>query len=189
MVATRESTDIVDKVVILHTTSGDIKLFFHPEVAPNHVRNFLYLVGQGFYSGVDFHRIVEDFMIQGGQPRPDWKEPVPPMKAEFNDLPHTTGTLAAARTSDPNSATSQFYLVLTRAHARHLDKQYTVFGQAFEGLDVIKKIADNWVSKVSNLPDRQADRTTSDDKILSAEVVDRAPYADAIAAYQQEAKV
>ncbi|HYE78793.1 MAG TPA: peptidylprolyl isomerase [bacterium] len=189
MTLTRDSIDPAGKAVLLHTTAGDIAVYLYPDLAPNHVRNFLYLVQRGFYDGVGFHRIVENFVVQAGQPRPDWTEPVPALQAEFSDTPHTTGTLAAARTSDPNSATSQFYLVLSRTHAKHLDNQYTVFGQAFEGLDVLQRIADNWADKVRTLDDRRADRVESDDRIVSAEVVDRGPYEESIAAFREQTGV
>lgn len=178
---TRDDIDIQNKVAIFTTSSGVIHAFFYPDVAPAHVRNFLYLASRGFYEGCPFHRIVDQFVIQAGAPPASWKEKIPPMQAEFNSIAHQRGTLSAARTSDPNSATSQFYFVIARDFARHLDKQYTVFGQAFEGLDVIDAIASNWLDKTAKMGEREAERTPGDDKILKVEIVDAGPFADAIA--------
>jgi cyclophilin family peptidyl-prolyl cis-trans isomerase len=135
-----------DEIVVIESNHGRIVVKFFPEAAPKHVEAFKKLSREGFYDGVRFHRVIPGFMIQGGDPNskssdrsthgtggPGYKLP-----AEFNDIPHTPGILSAARTSDPNSAGSQFFLMHGRAP--HLDQQYSVFGQVIEGMDVVDKI-------------------------------------------------
>lgn len=130
----------------MNTNLGRIVLRFFEDKAPNHVANFKRLVRDGFYDGIKFHRVIPGFMIQGGCPNtktgdrmthgtggPGWT-----LKAEFNDIKHTRGILSAARTSDPDSAGSQFFLMV--AAAPHLDGQYTVYGEVIEGMDVVDKI-------------------------------------------------
>ena len=126
---------------------GDIVIELFPDVAPKHVRNFDSLVSIGFYDGTAFHRVIPGFMIQGGdpnskdKPRERWGTGDPTqtrVPAEFNDISHTRGVLSAARTPDPNSATSQFFICV--ADAPHLNRQYTVYGQAISGMDVVDKI-------------------------------------------------
>jgi peptidyl-prolyl cis-trans isomerase B (cyclophilin B) len=124
------------------TEFGDMTVELWNDVAPNHVENFLKLAREGFYDGLTFHRIIPGFVIQGGCPKgdgtggPGWT-----VDAEFNDRPHMPGTLSMARSSDPNSAGSQFFVCLTREKCRHLDGQYTGFGQVTDGMDVVEKIA------------------------------------------------
>ena len=119
---------------------GTMVVEFYPDKAPNHVRNFKYLANSGFYNGVPFHRVIKGFMIQGGDPQgtgmggPGWT-----VDAEFNDTPHKKGILSMARTQDPNSAGSQFFVC--HGDPAHLNGQYTVFGNTIKGLDVIDKIA------------------------------------------------
>lgn len=182
--AAREAVEIQHQVAIVTTSAGVLKVYFYPDEAPTHVRNFLYLAQRGFYEGCPFHRIVDQFVIQAGEARPGWKEKIPAMQAEFNSIAHQRGTLSAARTSDPNSATSQFYFVISRDFARHLDRQYTVFGQAFEGLDTIEAIASNWRDKTSRMGEREAERTPGDDTIVKIEVVDAGPYEADIADFK-----
>lgn len=130
--------------VRIKTKLGDMVVRFFPEVAPNHVKNFVELAAKGYYNGVIFHRVIKDFMIQGGDPQglgtggATWDGN--PLKAEFNDKPHKKGTLSMARSSDPNSARSQFFIV-HGAHVKHLDRNYTVFGELVSGVDVLDKIA------------------------------------------------
>ena len=118
---------------------GDMVAEFYPDKAPDHVRNFKWIAEHGSYDGLKFHRIVKGFMIQGGDPAgdgsggPNWQ-----VKAEFNDIPHTRGILSMARSRDPNSAGSQFFVV--DGAPSHLNGQYTVFGKVFKGLDVLDKI-------------------------------------------------
>jgi peptidyl-prolyl cis-trans isomerase B (cyclophilin B) len=143
------STESIDDLAryraILETSIGNITVSFTPDKAPNHVRNFLRLAQAGVYDGMAFHRVVKGFVIQSGH-LPTRKEPlgerqqsyIRPLKAEFNDQIHDLGTLSMARTEDPDSATSSFFLVTARAQA--LDGKYTVFGKVENGIDVVQKI-------------------------------------------------
>lgn len=136
-----------DEVAIIATDAGDMIVAFWPDVAPKTVENFKKLAKQRFYDGTAFHRIVKGFMIQGGDPLSKSDDPrvgtggpgyrIP---AEFNDKPHVRGVLSMARSADPNSAGSQFFICL--ADARFLDRQYTAFGQLIRGDDVLGKIGD-----------------------------------------------
>ncbi|MFM1831608.1 MAG: Peptidyl-prolyl cis-trans isomerase [Planctomycetota bacterium] len=124
------------------TEFGDIEVELWDDVAPGHVANFQKLARKGFYDGVGFHRIIPGFVIQGGCPQgtgtggPGWQ-----VKAEFNKRPHQPGTLSMARSADPDSAGSQFFICLTREQCQHLDGQYTGFGQVTKGMEIVKKIA------------------------------------------------
>ena len=135
---------------VIATSEGDISIELWNDVAPNHVENFLKLGRSGFYDDLAFHRIIPDFMIQGGCPRgdgtggPGWN-----VDAEFNDRQHQAGTLSMARSTDPNSAGSQFFICLTREHCRHLDGEYTAFGQVTDGMDVVEALGK---MKGGNLP-------------------------------------
>ncbi len=125
--------------VIMETDMGKIVLELFPDVAPNHVKNFLDLANKGFYDGLTFHRIIPGFVIQGGDPNGDGSGGSgTDVKAEFSNLKHMPGTLAMARSADPNSATCQFYICL--AQLPSLDNKYTIFGQTVEGMDVVNKI-------------------------------------------------
>jgi cyclophilin family peptidyl-prolyl cis-trans isomerase len=133
---------------IIATKFGDIKVEFYPENAPKTVENFRKLTNRAFYDGLIFHRIVPNFVIQGGDPNtrnvnnrsrwgtggPGWN-----IKAEFNKNKHSRGTLSMARSQDPDSAGSQFFIVLKDSN--FLDGQYTVFGKVISGMDVVDKIA------------------------------------------------
>lgn len=120
------------------TGKGTIKLQLLPDVAPNTVNAFVALARDGYYDGLTFHR-VEDWVVQGGDPTGTGSGgPGYTLKAEFNQTKHVPGTLAMARTNDPNSAGSQFYIV--KSAASWLDGQYTVFGQTIEGIDVVGKL-------------------------------------------------
>ncbi|MDQ6967665.1 MAG: peptidylprolyl isomerase [Mariprofundaceae bacterium] len=136
----------------IETKNGDMIIELYPDSAPNTVANFKALAGKGYYDGLKFHRVIAGFMAQGGDPDgtgmggPGYK-----VKAEFNDRKHVHGTLAMARSSDPDSAGSQFYICF--APAPHLDGQYTIFGQVTEGLDVLDQIKQgDLMIKVSVLP-------------------------------------
>jgi len=124
----------------IDTTLGAITAELWPDVAPGHVNSFVFLAREGYYDGVIFHRVIPGFMIQGGDPTgtgtggPGYK-----LKAEFNDRKHTRGVLSAARTNDPNSAGSQFFIM--HDDSPHLDHQYTAFGKVTTGLEVVDKIA------------------------------------------------
>jgi len=141
-----------EKLVILHTQSGDLVIEFFPEDAPNHVENFVKLVDEGFYDRTVFHRVIKDFMIQGGDPktRPgnyqsayEWGTGNPgyTIDAEFNDIKHNRGIVSMARSADPNSAGSQFFIV--HKDSNFLDGQYTVFGRLAtqDSFDILDKIA------------------------------------------------
>lgn len=136
----------MSELAILKTNKGEMRLEFWPDVAPGHVENFKKLAKQGFYDGTHFHRIVKGFMIQGGDPLSKDPEnarvgtggPGYQIKAEFNDRPHVKGVLSMARSANPDSAGSQFFICL--ADARFLDKQYTAFGKLTAGEDVLDAI-------------------------------------------------
>jgi peptidyl-prolyl cis-trans isomerase B (cyclophilin B) len=125
------------------TSKGEITVELWNDVAPKHAENFLKLARDRFYDGLSFHRVIPKFVIQGGCPKgdgtggPGWT-----VDAEFNDREHVPGTLSMARSADPNSAGSQFFICLTREHCQHLDGQYTGFGQVTEGMDVVEALAD-----------------------------------------------
>jgi cyclophilin family peptidyl-prolyl cis-trans isomerase len=138
--------DYQNKVAEIHTTAGEIDIRFFPDAAPNHVKNFIDLAQKGFYNGTKFHRVIPGFMIQGGDPNTKSSDTSTwgtggsgkLLKAEFNDIPHKRGILSMARSPDPNSASSQFFIVVK--DSRHLDRQYTAFGQVTKGMDVADKI-------------------------------------------------
>ncbi len=143
------------EIGVIETNKGTIKIKFFPDIAPKHVENFKKLAGSGFYDGTTFHRIIPGFMIQGGDPNskdddrslhgtggPDWS-----VDAEFNDTSHKRGIVSMARSQDPNSAGSQFFICV--ADSVFLDGQYTAWAEVIEGMD----IADEIVS---------ADRDTND---------------------------
>ena len=134
-------------IVTIEMENGDVmKAELYPEIAPNTVNNFISLVNKGFYDGVIFHRVIRDFMIQGGDPQGTGVGgPGYSIKGEFsyngfaNDLKHTKGVLSMARTMEPNSAGSQFFIM--HETSPHLDGQYAAFGKVVEGEDIIDKIA------------------------------------------------
>lgn len=129
------------KQAMIETDFGSMTLRFFPELAPKHVDNFLALAESGFYDGLGFHRIVKNFVIQGGCPRGDGTGNGPRrLPAEFNDRQHEFGTLSMARAADPNSASCQFFLCLGRLE--FLDGQYTVFGELADepSRETLKKI-------------------------------------------------
>ena len=135
-----------DKVADIQTDLGTITVRFFPDKAPNHVRNFIDLAQQGFYDGIGFHRVIAGFMIQGGDPntktanRGSWGTggSGKNVKAEFNDTPHRRGILSMARSGHPDSASSQFFIVVK--DSSFLDNQYTAFGEVTSGMDVADKI-------------------------------------------------
>jgi peptidylprolyl isomerase/peptidyl-prolyl cis-trans isomerase B (cyclophilin B) len=125
--------------VRVDTDEGQFLIELLPEVAPNTVANFKVLVANGFYDGLTFHRVISDFVAQGGDPLGNGMGgPGYTIKAEFNDAKHLRGTVAMARSSDPNSAGSQFYICLSPQP--QLDGKYTVFGRVIEGMDVVDRI-------------------------------------------------
>lgn len=128
-----------EKTAVIKTGKGTIKFKFYPDVAPNTVDNFIKLAEKGFYDGLTFHRYEPGFVIQGGDPNGNGTGgPGYNIKAEFSGLKHVAGTVAMARSSDPDSAGSQFYICL--GEAPWLDGQYTIFGQVTEGMDVVATI-------------------------------------------------
>ena len=137
-----------NEVAVIKTTEGEMVLEFWPDVAPGHVENFKKLSREGFYDGTCFHRVIKGFMIQGGDPltkdpakERQWGTGGPgcQIKAEFNQKAHTRGVLSMARSQDPNSAGSQFFIC--HGNASFLDGQYTAFGTLIKGDDVLEKIA------------------------------------------------
>ncbi|MCL4458193.1 MAG: peptidylprolyl isomerase [Nitrospirae bacterium] len=130
----------------METKFGNIELRFFPDIAPNHVKNFIELAKKGFYDGTTFHRVIPGFMIQGGDPNskdPDRSRhgmggPGYTVKAEFNDTPHKKGVLSMARAANPDSAGSQFFICV--GDSFFLDRQYTVFGEVVSGMEVVDKI-------------------------------------------------
>jgi peptidyl-prolyl cis-trans isomerase B (cyclophilin B) len=136
-----------NEVAVIKTNEGEMVVQFWTDAAPNTIENFKKLARQGFYDGTIFHRIVKDFMIQGGDPNS--KDPAKEnsygqggpgyqIKAEFNDHSHDRGVISMARSSDPDSAGSQFFICLAPVH--RLDHQYTTFGKLIKGEDVLEKI-------------------------------------------------
>ena len=132
-------------VTITMENGGVIKAELYPEIAPNTVNNFIDLINKGFYDGLIFHRVITGFMIQGGDPEGNGMGgPGYSIKGEFsrngfkNELKHTKGVLSMARTMDPNSAGSQFFIMV--ADAPHLDGQYASFGKVIEGMEVADEI-------------------------------------------------
>ena len=153
--------------MILKLKTGDVKIELFPDVAPNHVDRIKELANSGKYDNVVFHRVIDGFMAQTGDVQFGNTEnknfnleragmggsDLPDLKAEFNDLPHERGTLSMARSSDPNSANSQFFICFESSP--HLDRQYTVFGKVIDGMENIDKISkgDGPNGSVSN-PDK-----------------------------------
>ena len=126
--------------LVLDLKTGPVKIKLRPDLAPNHVERVKTLAGQGFYDGVVFHRVIPGFMAQTGDPTGTGSggSDLPDLKAEFSSEKHTKGTCSAARTANPNSANSQFYICFD--DAPWLDKQYSVWGQVVEGMDNVDKI-------------------------------------------------
>ncbi|MGM9934137.1 MAG: peptidylprolyl isomerase [Clostridium sp.] len=140
-----ESTENLPIATIEVEGYGIIKAELYPEIAPNTVNNFIYLANSGFYDNLTFHRVIKDFMIQGGDPNGNGTGgPGYSIEGEFtsngiaNSLKHTEGVLSMARAQDPNSAGSQFF-IMTKA-ASHLDGEYASFGKVINGMDVVHEI-------------------------------------------------
>ena len=138
--------------MILKLKDGDVKIEMFPDVAPNHVKRITELANSGKYDNVVFHRVIDGFMAQTGDVKFGNSESkdfdlrragmggsdLPDLNQEFNDVPHERGTLSMARSSDPNSANSQFFICFDQAP--FLDRQYTVFGKVIEGMEFVDKI-------------------------------------------------
>ena len=141
-----------ENIMILKLKDGDVKIELFPDVAPNHVKRIKHLAEEGKYDGVVFHRVIDGFMAQtgdvkfGNSSNDDFNirragtggSDLPDLKEEFSNLPHQKGTLSMARSQDPNSANSQFFICFEAAS--FLDKQYTVFGKVIEGMEFVDKI-------------------------------------------------
>ena len=155
-----EIKKMTETKAVIETKFGNIELKFFPEVAPNHVNNFIELAKKEFYDGTIFHRVIPGFMIQGGDPNsksPDKSMhgmggPGYSVKAEFNEKPHKKGILSMARSAQPDSAGSQFFICV--ADAPFLDRQYTVFGEVVSGIDVADKIVSQPRDKRDNPDER-----------------------------------
>jgi len=136
------------ETAVIETKFGEIEIEFLNDKAPGHVKNFLDLARKGFYDGTTFHRVIPGFMIQGGCPNTkDAKRPKDAhgtggpgytIKAEFNDTPHKRGVVSMARSKDPNSASSQFFICV--ADSGFLDRQYTAFGRVVRGMEAADKV-------------------------------------------------
>lgn len=165
-----EISAMAAKQAVIHTDFGDILLRFFPAEAPNHVRNFLDLAQKGFYDGTTFHRVIPGFMIQGGDPNSRNADrrlhgtggPGYRVRAEFNKRPHKRGTLSMARSQDPDSAGSQFFICV--ADAGFLDGQYTVFGEVVDGMKAVDAI----VSQERDSRDNPVKRVEMTVKIVDA---------------------
>ncbi len=145
--AENQSVNVHNARAIIKTKFGDIEMKFLPDVAPKHVENFIKLAKSGFYNGTIFHRVIPGFMIQGGDPntKDSLKKgaygqggPGHNVKGEFSDLPHKRGVVSMARAQDPDSAGSQFFIVVEES--RFLDRKYTIFGEVVRGIGVADKI-------------------------------------------------
>jgi peptidyl-prolyl cis-trans isomerase B (cyclophilin B) len=159
----------------IDTKFGSIEIRFFPDVAPKHVENFVTLAKEGFYDGTLFHRVIPDFMIQGGDPNTKDKAqtnlygmggPGYTVKAEFNDKPHVRGAVSMARSQHPDSAGSQFFIVVQ--DSTFLDRKYTVFGEVVNGMAVADKI----VSQKRDRRDNPLDRIEMKVRIVDAPTLD-----------------
>ena len=164
----------MSEVAIIKTSEGEMVVEFWADVAPGHVENFKKLAKKGFYDGTCFHRVIKGFMVQGGDPLtkdqakqsswgtggPGWQ-----IKAEFSEKPHVRGVLSMARSNDPNSAGSQFFIC--HGDPRFLDRQYTAFGRLIKGDDVLEKIA--------TAPTHPGDRPVKKVSLTSVKIVPADP--------------
>ena len=146
------NTNAEENIMILKLKDGDVKIELFEDVAPNHVKRIKQLAEDGKYDGVVFHRVIDGFMAQTGDVQfgnssndnfelrraGTGNSDLPDLKEEFSDLPHERGTLSMARTSDPNSANSQFFICFKESS--FLDRQYTVFGKVIEGMEFVDNI-------------------------------------------------
>jgi len=160
--------------MMLKTKYGDVKIELFADIAPNHVKRIKTLAEQKKYDGVVFHRVIEGFMAQTGDVQfgnsnndnfdlgraGTGGSDLPDLKAEFTDVPHERGTLSMARSSDPNSGNSQFFICFESAP--HLDRQYTVFGKVVEGMEHIDKIKRG---------EKSSGQVTDPDKIISFNIL------------------
>lgn len=147
---------------VIETKFGNIVIKFYPDTAPNHIKNFIKLAKEGSYDGTIFHRIIPGFMIQGGDPNTKGQDknsygmggPGYTVKAEFNKINHRRGIVSMARSSDPDSAGSQFFIVVK--DSQFLDNKYTVFGEVESGIEAVDKIV-NLPRNSRDLPDERVE--------------------------------
>ena len=171
-----------DTVATIHTTMGDIKVKLFPNEAPKTVENFVTHAKNGYYNGIIFHRVIKDFMIQGGDPTGTGygDKSLATIKGEFsangvkNNLSHDRGVISMARANDPNSASSQFFICDSGNYKPSLDGKYAAFGRVIAGMDVVDKIAA--VATDAN------DRPTSVQRMKSVKMIDKATADAAVAA-------
>ncbi|WP_420810106.1 peptidylprolyl isomerase [Fimbriimonas ginsengisoli] len=164
-----------EEVAVIETNLGRIVLKFFPNKAPGHVKNFISLANKKFYDGTKFHRVIPDFMIQGGDPNSRTGNgpvgqggPGYSIKAEFNDIHHKRGILSMARSNDPDSAGSQFFICVSESpNVVNLDGKYTAFGQVVSGMDVVDKIV--------NLPRDENDMPTPDEAVMKTVRIEKWP--------------
>ena len=149
---TTNNTYAEEKKMILKLKDGDVEIELYPKIAPNHVKRFETLANEGKYDGVVFHRVIDGFMAQTGDVQfgnsnsPNYNidlagtggSDLPDLKAEFSEIAHSRGILSMARSSDPNSSNSQFFIVFESAP--HLDRSYTAFGKVVKGMELIDQI-------------------------------------------------
>ncbi len=166
-------SNTTNEVAVIKTVAGDMVIEFWPDVAPKTVENFKTLAKKGFYDGTAFHRIIKGFMVQGGDPltKDDTKQnrwgtgdPGYKIKAEFNERSHKRGVISMARSQDPDSAGSQFFIC--HGDPSFLDRQYTAFGKLIQGDDVLEKLATTKVGAQDRPDKRQG--------VESIKIVDRA---------------
>ena len=166
-------SNTTNEVAVIKTVAGDMVIEFWPDVAPKTVENFKTLAKKGFYDGTAFHRIIKGFMVQGGDPltKDDTKQnrwgtgdPGYKIKAEFNERSHKRGVISMARSQDPDSAGSQFFIC--HGDPSFLDRQYTAFGKLIQGDDVLEKLATTKVGSQDRPEKRQG--------VESIKIVDRA---------------
>ncbi|SVD13665.1 uncharacterized protein METZ01_LOCUS366519 [marine metagenome] len=149
-----------NEVAVIETSVGNIEFEFLEDKAPGHVQNFKELVNSDFYNGTIFHRVIPGFMIQGGDPNTKNEDrsshgmggPGHTIKAEFNDEPHVRGIVSMARSQEPDSAGSQFFVVIKDSD--FLDGQYTAFGRVISGMDVADQIVESQRDERDNPVDR-----------------------------------
>lgn len=178
--------DYAKTLAVLKTSQGDVTIQFFNDKAPGHVKNFVDLSAAGFYDGTLFHRVIPGFMVQGGDPFT--KDPAKDalfgtggntdkagkplnVKAEFNDTTHKRGVLSMARASDPDSASSQFFIVVK--DSPFLDRQYTVFGEVVKGIEIVDRIVTESNSDTSD--PRSGGKPRAYQKILKVELVGQTP--------------
>jgi len=163
-----------NQFVTFETNFGNMTLELYHDVAPAHADSFAARAGDGFFEGTIFHRVVKNFMIQGGNASAVGRRPVAyTLNAEFNDLPHKDGTLSMARSNDPNSASTQFFICLGRNRSTQgLDGKYTNFGQLIRGYDVLHAIGEVNVGPNKFMGGREVSAPLEEIKIIKAYLSD-----------------